>query len=194
MPQAIQSLTSILPVLQTGGQLASAGSNLYQGYKNQQYQDQLRSLAGDPAKFNAYASKFVQPLNAGLQKGVQNQAQAYAAERGLAETPALSQEIVSQAIAPYIQQNQNQGYQTALQALGLGGGASPTDTKGGLTELFSGMKGLEGLGQNFNLAQLKSQSSGEQIPTINSPSLTSMIPYAESPGMQDYYTANVGGF
>lgn len=138
----MEALTGLMPLLTGGAQIASAGSNIYEGYKQQQYQDKLRSLAQDPAALNKYAQGFVQPLNAGLEKGVANEAQAYAAERGLGTSPGPSQEILAQAIAPYVQQNSQAGYQNALQALGLGGGANPPSTSKGLTDLFAGMKGL----------------------------------------------------
>lgn len=138
----MDALTGILPILTSGAQVASAGSNIYQGYENQKYQDYLRNLAQNPQAFNAYANQFVQPLSGGLQKSVANEAQGYAAERGLGESPALTSEIVAQAIAPYVQQNQQFGYNEALQALGLGGGAKPTNTSQGLTQLFAGLNGL----------------------------------------------------
>src|SRR5216684_3083470 len=107
----MEALTKLLPVLTGGAQVASAGSNIYENYKQQEYQNKLRSLSQDPAALNKYAQGFVQPLNAGLEKGVANQAQAYAAERGLGSSPGPSQDILEQAIAPYIQQNQQSGYQ-----------------------------------------------------------------------------------
>ena len=121
----MDALTQLLPALSSTASLGSTGYNLYNQYKNQQYQDMLRSYAQNPAKMNAYAEQFTQPLNAGLQSSVANQSQAYLAERGLSDSPAISQQVESQALAPYIQQNQQQGYQDALQALGLGGGAIP---------------------------------------------------------------------
>lgn len=136
----MDSLTTLMPFLSGGASVASAGSNIYEQYKQQQYQDKLRSLAQNPQQMAQYAAGFVQPLNAGLEKGVANEAQAYAAERGLGQSPAASQEILAQAIAPYVQQNQQQGYQNALQALGLGGGARPPNTQAGLTQLFAGLK------------------------------------------------------
>jgi hypothetical protein len=124
----MEAFSSLLPLIQQISPVLSLGStgyNLYNQYQNQQYQNNLRSFAQDPAKMNAYAAKFTQPLNAGLQTGVANEAQAYLAQRGLSESPQISEQVESQAIAPYIQQNQQQGYQDALQALGLGGGAIP---------------------------------------------------------------------
>lgn len=123
-----KALTAIQPELKVGTEVAGLGStayNLYNQYQQQQYQNKLRDLASDPAKMNAYAAKFTQPLTAGLQKGVANEAQGYLASRGLSDSPQISEQVEAQAIAPYIQQNQQQGYQNALQALQIGGGAIP---------------------------------------------------------------------
>ncbi len=112
--------------------LLGAGSGLFNNYEQSKYQNMLRSYASNPTKLMNYAKGFTQPLPAGLLQGVENQAQGYAAERGLATSPALQQQIVSQAIAPYIQQQQDQGLNFAMQALGLGGGAQPGSGTGGL--------------------------------------------------------------
>src|ERR1700683_509454 len=104
--------SALAPLIQSITGAAGAGStifNLVNQYKNQQYQDLLRSYAQNPAKMNAYAGQFTQPLNAGLTTSVANNAQAYLAERGLSESPEISQQVESQAIAPYIQQNQQAG-------------------------------------------------------------------------------------
>lgn len=106
--------------------LGSIGYGLYNNYQNQAYQNQLRSYAQDPAKMNAYASKFTKPLTAGLNSAVGNNTQAYLAQRGLSESPQIAAQVQSQAIAPYVQENQKTGYSDALQALNLGGGASNT--------------------------------------------------------------------
>lgn len=103
--------------------LGSTAYNLYNQYQQQQYQNKLRDLAQNPAKFMQFAQGFEQPLSAGLLQGVNNQTQAYLGSRGLSESPQISQAIENQAIAPYIQQQQNQAVQDAYNALGLGGGA-----------------------------------------------------------------------
>ena len=149
------TLGALAPYLKDATTVASAGStayNLYNQYQQQQYQNQLRSLAEDPAKMNAYATKFTQPLNAGLTTGVANQAQSYLASRGLSDSPQISQQVEAQAIAPYIQQNQQQGYQNALQALQLGGGAiNPAlQQQNGLSALTKAFSQLPG--QDPNLA------------------------------------------
>lgn len=126
--------------------IGSTGYNLYNQFQNQQYQNNLRSYAQNPQKLNAYAQKFTQPLTAGLTQGVANQTQAYLANRGLSESPQISEAVESQAIAPYLQQQQNQGYQDALQALGLGGGAIPPgeqkqSAQNGLASAFANAPG-----------------------------------------------------
>ena len=126
MDEINQALQAIQPELKAGTEIAGLGSsayNMYNQYQNQQYQNQLRSVAQDPAKMNAYAAQFTQPLTAGLQKGVANEAQADLATRGLTDSPEISQQVYAQAIAPSTQQNLQLGYQNALQALQVGGGA-----------------------------------------------------------------------
>jgi hypothetical protein len=143
--QAFSSLNSS-GALKDVGQVAGIGStayNMYNQYQNQQYQNQLRSYAQDPAKMNAYAAQFTQPLTAGLQTGVANAAQADLATRGLTDSPEISQQVYAQAIAPYIQQNQQNGYQNALQALQVGGGAVNPNTQSAntisaLAKMFAG--------------------------------------------------------
>ena len=129
--QALQSLNSsgALKDATAVAGLGSSAYNMYNQYQNQQYQDKLRSFAQDPTKMNAYAAQFTQPLTAGLQTGVANQAQADLASRGLTDSPEISQQVYAQALAPYTQQNQQNGYSNALQALNLGGGAvSPNNS------------------------------------------------------------------
>lgn len=144
-----QALQAIQPALKTGTEVAGLGStayNMYNQYQNQQYQDKLRSMAQDPAKMNAYAAQFTQPLTAGLQANVANSTQGYLASHGLSDSPQISEQVQAQAIAPYIQQNQQAGYNNALQALNLGGGAvnpnnSSPNTIASLAKAFSQLGG-----------------------------------------------------
>jgi hypothetical protein len=161
-----QALQAIQPALKPATEIAGIGStayNLYNQYQNQQYQNNLRSYAQDPAKMNAYAAQFTQPLTAGLTTGVANQAQSELATRGLTDSPEISQQVYAQAIAPYIQQNQQQGYQNALQALQVGGGAVNPNTQSAnsiaaLAKLFAGPGGtqpnLAGASQLTRIQQL----------------------------------------
>lgn len=178
---ALGSLTSILKPVSS---LLSAGSGLYNSYENQQYQNMLRGYAENPSKFNAYAGQFVQPLNAGLIAGVNNQAQGYAAERGLAQSPALDTSIEEQAIAPYIQQNTNQGYQAALQALGLGGG--PSQAQNPTSQLASAFSGLNSLSPYAAIANASNPSGL----TTTSFDPSSTIPNVPTSNFPDWYTSS----
>jgi hypothetical protein len=178
------TLASLAPYLQSATQIASLGStgyNLYNQYQNQQYQNQLRSYAQDPAKMNAYAAQFTQPLTAGLTAGVANQAQGYLASRGLSDSPQISQQVEAQAIAPYIQQNQQQGYQDALQALQVGGGAIPPQLQqqqslAALAKAFSQWGG--GGGGANPLAKLLQLTQAAPTPPIQTPDMGDQsIPY-----------------
>lgn len=143
------SLASILQPISAAATIGSTGYNIYDQYKNQQYQDTLRSDAQNPAKVTALAQGYTQPLTAGLTAAVNNQTQAQLAQAGLSESPQIAQTVEAQAIAPYIQQNQQQGYQDALQALQLGGGAIPPalqqqNSLAALTKAFSQLPGAGG--------------------------------------------------
>jgi hypothetical protein len=151
------ALSSINPELQTGLGVAGIGStayNMYNQYQNQQYQNLLRSYAQDPTKMNAYAANFTQPLNAGLTSAVANNTQGYLASRGLSDSPAISQQVEAQAIAPYVQQNQQAGYQDALLALQVGGGAvNPNNqSASSIAQLAKAFSALPGLKQLSNLS------------------------------------------
>jgi len=173
--------SALAPLLQTATGVAGLGStayNLYNQYQNQKYQDLLRSYAQNPTKMNAYAAQFTQPLNAGLTTSVANQTQAYLAQRGLSDSPAISEQVEAQAIAPYVQQNQQAGYQNALQALGLGGGAIPPalQQQTGLAALAKAFSQLGGpqQPQQINPAQLP---SAQTYASMGAPSQT-YDPYA----------------
>jgi hypothetical protein len=185
MPDGLTSaLSSIQPELQAGTEAASLGStayNLYNQYKNQQYQNLLRSYAQDPTKMNAYAANFTQPLNAGLTSAVANNTQGYLASRGLSDSPAVSQQVESQALAPYVQQNQQAGYQDALQALQVGGGAvNPNNQSANsiaqLAKAFSTLPGLKSISpamlqQIQNISAPGTINQGQQGPAPTSPTM-----------------------
>ena len=195
--------SALAPYLQGAGTVASLGSsayNIYNQYQNQQYQDKLRSLAQNPSELNAYAQQFTQPLNAGLTASVANQAQAYLAQRGLSDSPEISQQVEAQAIAPQIQQNQQAGYQNALQALGLGGGAiSPGQQQqtsmAQLTKALSQLLQLGGQGGQQPGTLPSALPTPQTYATINAPS-TIPDPYAglgAEPApidMSSWYAAN----
>jgi hypothetical protein len=168
--------SALAPYLNAATGVAGLGStayNFYNQYKNQQYQDLLRSYAQNPQKMNQYAAGFTQPLNAGLTTSVANNAQAYLAQRGLSDSPQISQQVESQAIAPYIQQNQQAGYQDALQALNLGGGAIPPQIQAAsglsaLTKAFSQLNPAGSPAASVPPALLDYlRTFGTQAPTID---------------------------
>lgn len=154
MPQFTSMLSSLASSPATTGaldlaQIGSTGFNLFNQYQNQQYQNTLRSDAQNPAKVTALAQGYTQPLTAGLTAAVNNSTQAQLAQAGLSESPQIAQTVEAQAIAPYIQQNQQQGYQDAIQALGLGGGAIPPGQQqqnsiSALAKAFSQLPGAGG--------------------------------------------------
>ena len=84
----------------------------------------VQQLVSNPAAFQKFAAGYTQPLTAGLTQGVLNQDQAWLATHGLSQSPAIAGDIVNQSLAPYIQQQQNQGVSNALAALGTGDGNS----------------------------------------------------------------------
>jgi hypothetical protein len=111
---------------------AGAGANLYSGVQNAQNmgaynstQKYIQNLVKNPQAMQKAAAGYTQPLSAGLTDGVTNQVQAQLAERGLGGSPAALQSNLAQALAPYIQQNQQTGLNALMNALSLGGSARP---------------------------------------------------------------------
>ena len=189
MPQIATSLAPVLTDATAAAGVGSTAYNLYNQYQNQQYQNQLRSFAQDPAKMNAYAAQFTAPLNAGLTTGVANQAQSDLASRGLSDSPQIAQQVYAQAIAPYIQQNQQAGYQDALQALNVGGGAINPATQqqnsmAALAKAFStmgsaGTPDTSGASALTRLLQLAQPGAAPVMPQTQTPDLgnSGSIPY-----------------
>jgi hypothetical protein len=150
----------VLPAVQVG----STAYSLFDQYQNQQYQNTLRSDAQNPAKVTALAQQYTQPLTAGLTAAVNNSTQAQLAQAGLSESPQIAQTVEAQALAPYVQQNQTQGYNLALQALGLGGGAIPPalQQQNNLSALAKAFSQIGGAGNGINpaiFAQLMQQGT-----------------------------------
>lgn len=169
MPDGITSaLQSLAPALQVA-QIGSTGYNLYNQWQNQQYQNTLRSDAQNPAKVTALAQQYTQPLTAGLTAAVNNQTQAQLAQSGLSESPQIAQTVEAQAIAPYIQQNQQAGYADAIQALGLGGGAIPPQIQGAnnLSALAKAFAQLPGGAKGLPTLQDYLRTFGTQAPQLN---------------------------
>ena len=107
------------------------------------YQKYLRSLTSDPAKMSTYVSGFEKPLDQGLVSSVNNQVQAFGAERGLSTSPQIMSEIEAQALGPLKQNSQQMAINEALASLGLPAG-DPTAMLSGTqpTDLTALMKTL----------------------------------------------------
>lgn len=112
--------------------LAGAGTNIYSGVQNIQNQQRLQSaqnyvtsLTTNPTKMAAATAAYTQPLSAGLTSDVSNLVQGNLAERGLGSSPAAYTSALTQAISPYVQQNQSTALQALMQSLGLASGQRP---------------------------------------------------------------------
>ncbi len=111
-----------------GAGVAGTGllQNLLANNEAQKKQKFVEQLISNPAKFASYVQGFEQPLQAGLTADVNRNASAFGAEHGLGSSPGVMQDIETQALAPYLQQQQSQGENAALQALGIYSGAPTT--------------------------------------------------------------------
>lgn len=109
--------------------LAGAGTNIYSGIQNIQNQNRLQSaqnyvtsLTTNPTKMAQATAAYTQPLTAGLTSDVSNLVQGNLAERGLGSSPAAYTSALTQAISPYVQQNQSTALNALMQSLGLASG------------------------------------------------------------------------
>lgn len=98
--------------------------NIIQGIQRQRELSTLnnaqKTLANlTPAQLSARVNQATQPLATGLTQAVGNQVQGDVASRGLAESPGIFAATESQALAPYVQQNQQMALQEVMQQLGL---------------------------------------------------------------------------
>jgi hypothetical protein len=104
--------------------LAGLGTNLYSGIQNIQSQNQAKqaqsyvtNLLENPTKLSAATAAYTQPLAAGLQGDIANQVQGTLAEQGLSASPAAYTTSLTQALAPYLLQQQQTGQSTLMSAL-----------------------------------------------------------------------------
>jgi hypothetical protein len=145
-----------------------------------QRQDMLnRALAyqKDPKRLASLVSGYTKPLDTGLVKGVGNEVQGYLAERGLSQSPSIQSEVLSQSLAPYMQQNQQRALQMALQVMGIPLEALATIGPGG------GTSGLAGL-----LATLGKINPGGANPTAGSPMSAGGDIFAQLPDLASIFS------
>jgi hypothetical protein len=125
-------LGNILKTVLTGGGLLGnfLSQRQQQGALNQELKYQK-----NPALAASKIASLEQPLSQGLIQDVGNSTQGYLAERGLAESPQQSTAVLGQALAPYVQQNQNTAMQEFMALLNPTGAQFSKPTN--LASLFS---------------------------------------------------------
>lgn len=133
-------------VLATAGLGSNIYSDIQQAQENSTYknaQSYLANLMQNPTAFNTAAQQYIQPLNQGLVTGITNQTNAQLAERGLGGSSAITQQTLAQALAPYIQQNQQAGQNTLLSLLGQTGALRPSGANPmtNITQLLASLRG-----------------------------------------------------
>lgn len=106
-------------LLKLGTGLFSAINQFSLAQKEKSAMDQSIYYSKHPEAISAIAAKLQQPLSTGLTQGVGNVVNAQMAEQGLSQAPGIQSQVMSQALAPYQQQNQEMALQAALQAIGL---------------------------------------------------------------------------
>ena len=127
----MEALSGVMKVVQPVMQAAGVVTNILQGNRQWQVQQnainqqkQLQALISDPQAYAAKIAQLQQPLSQGLQKGVANEVQGYLGERGLSLSPAISEQILAQALGPYQLQEQQLAQSAFLAPYGLGGNAT----------------------------------------------------------------------
>ena len=111
-----------------GAELGATGAGLIGDIASQRAQSQQQSyltnaektLAGlTPSQITQEAAGASLPLTSALTQEVGNNVDASLAEQGLSEAPGIQSTVLAQALAPYVQQNQEQALQVVMQKLGL---------------------------------------------------------------------------
>jgi hypothetical protein len=133
LPDFSNFITNFSKIFTPIAGLAGTGANIYSGIQNMQQakqqaaaQQYVANLTQNPQKMAAAAAQYTQPLSAGLTSGIGNLVQGQLAERGLGSSPAAYTQALTQAIAPYLQQNQAVGLQALMNQLGLASGVKAT--------------------------------------------------------------------
>jgi len=119
--------------------IAGAGEtgNILQQAKANSYRDFIMGLLNNPQRLATMTNKLAAPLSGALTQSVENQVQGNVASRGLSQAPGIFAASESQALAPFVQNNQNTALQAIMQALGVPAGTFGSQTN--LSPLFSGL-------------------------------------------------------
>lgn len=102
--------------------IGTAGSGIVGNIMNEkQRSDQINQLKSleNPTTLAKDVVAATQPLNSGLVQSVGSQVNANLASQGLSQAPGIQATELSQALAPFEQQNQQTAMQLVLQRLGI---------------------------------------------------------------------------
>lgn len=146
-------ILSTLPALISGGSFgAGTIGNIIEQKKRADYQNKLMSIINNPGKLAQMATATEKPLDNALVQGVTNNVQGQLAERGLSQAPGIFASTESQALAPYVQQNQQTAMQAILQALQLPGGTfgAPSNNSGALQMFLKALNPSTAASSNSN--------------------------------------------
>lgn len=159
-----------------GGELG----NLLQEHKSTQYQDLLLKYAQNPQLLSQAVASATKPLDNALVQSVNNTVQANQAARGLSQAPGIFAASEAQALAPFVQQNQQTAQNQVLASLGLPGQATninqrPADLSSALAMFLRAMgqnpfAHLPGTGTPTGVPQQTPQTPGLDLSGLNFPS------------------------
>src|ERR1035438_4054125 len=124
-----------LPAIISGASFGGGTiGNIIEQMKKSAYQNKIMGLLNNPAALAQMAAKLQKPLDAGLTQSVTNQVQGNMAERGLSQAPGIFAASESQALAPFVQQNQQTAMNAVMQLLGMPAGSfgQPSNNSGSL--------------------------------------------------------------
>jgi hypothetical protein len=179
--------------------LAGVASNVAQGIRNWGLQsqainqaNQLQALASNPTAMAARIRAAQQPLSQGLVSDVTNQVQGQMAERGLALSPSIMNQVMGQALGPYQMQEQQLAmqsvmdpYQMAIAALqGAGRLTPPPANTAGLWGQFapgaqtpqqpwpSGFENLPSAASQYNIGGTFAPQLPGSLPALLNPATT----------------------
>jgi hypothetical protein len=90
-----------------------------QAQKQKALTDRQIYYAKHPEAVSNLVAQDTKPLSSGLTSSVSNVVNANLAEQGLSQAPGIQTQVLSQALAPYQQQEQQFAIQEAFKSLGL---------------------------------------------------------------------------
>ena len=154
--------------------------------KEKQAVDRALWYSKNPQAISQMQQQFEKPLDQGLVKGTENVVNASLAQQGLSQAPGIQSQVTQQALAPYIQQNQNTALMEVFKALGL-----PAEALSAL----SGMKSPGALGMQLKsiLPTTPGTPGGTPYPTPPIPQDPNSFPGLAPPWSTDPSAPPTGG-